>query len=152
MWSSKIDILNSYLLLMINLTVRYSSFCTWHLISSFHSGKLFHNLTAWFSKLSHYCCGMFYFDMLQSGFFSEQADNNRHDFQWVTEVTRVVLQKSKLSNDNRHDYEKTDNIHAIGEELVKWIWIMIENDEIWHDTHVQAEVSWNLLKSVWSYC
>ena len=152
MWSSKIDILNFYLLLMINLTVRYSSFCTWHLISSFHSGKLFYDLTAQFSKSSHYCCGMFYFDMLQSGFFSEQADNNRHDFQWVTEVTRVVLQKSKLFKDNRHDYEKINNIHAIEEELVKWVWIIIENDEIWHDTHIQAEVSWNLLKSVWSHC
>ena len=84
--------------------------------------------------------------------FSEQADNNRCDFQWVTEVTCVVLQESKLFNDNRCGYEKTDNIHAIGEELVKQIWIMIENDEIWHDTHVQAEVSWNLLKSVWSHC
>ena len=53
----------------------------------------------------------------------------------------VVLQKSKLFKNNRHDYEKINNIHAIGEELVKWIWIMIENDEIWHDAHVQAEVS-----------
>ena len=84
--------------------------------------------------------------------FPEQADNNRRDFQWVAEVTRVVLQESKLSNDNRHGYEKTDNIHAIGEELVKQVWIMIENDEIWHDAHVQAEVSWNLLKSVWPHC
>ena len=84
--------------------------------------------------------------------FSEQADNNRHDFQWAAEVTCVVLQKSKLFNDNRCDYEKINNIHAIGEELVKQIWIMIENDEIWHDTHIQAEVSWNLLKSVWPHC
>ena len=53
----------------------------------------------------------------------------------------VVLQESKLFNDNRHGYEKTNNIHAIEEELVKWVWIMIEDDEIWHDTHVQAEVS-----------
>ena len=59
----------------------------------------------------------------------------------MTEVTCVVLQKLKLFNDNRHDYEETDNIHAIEEELVKWVWIMIENDEIWHDAHVQAEVS-----------
>ena len=73
--------------------------------------------------------------------FPERADNNRRDFQWAAEVTRVVLQESKLSNDNRRGYEKTDNIHAIGEELVKRVWIMIENDEIWHDAHVQAEVS-----------
>ena len=90
---------------------------------------------------------MLYFDMLQSEFLLNKQTTTDITFNG-RQKSHVVLQKSKLFKDKRDDYGKADDIYAIEEELVKQIWIMIENDEIWHDAHVQAEVSWNLLKSV----
>ena len=73
--------------------------------------------------------------------FPEQADSRRRTFQWPATFRDVVLVESPLEENGRRGYTDDADLLEISENVIQTIWEEVDQNPVWADKKVMAEVS-----------
>lgn len=73
--------------------------------------------------------------------FPEKADDRHKMYQWVNEVSTVVLVESPLEEGSNHGFGDDVNTLDVAESMIHEIWDIVDGNSVWSDKHIMGEVS-----------